>query len=239
MNIELDEDGFVDLRYRELSEIPELPDDIVFLDISNNNIKNINVLRKYKNLKIVNVSYNKLTKLENIKLEEINCSFNKINIIKNCRIKRLDISYNNLSETLQLSYTKILYTNNNINLKQILSNSVEELICNNCNLREIIAPKIKILNCSNNKIRRLQFKNIIELDCENNNIKNIENMMLLEFLSCSANNINYIHYLPKLKSLITNSETSIEEKYRNHILDVENYYNKNLNVDVNSFVFET
>lgn len=239
MNIEIDDDGYVDLRFRELNEIPELPEDIIFLDISNNKIKNIGNLRKYRKLRTVNISYNKLTKLEDVYLEELNCSFNKISKIQNCRIKRLDISYNYLGNTLQLSYTKILYVNNNPYLECILSNSLEELVCNNCSIHEIIAPKIKILDCSNNKIKKLQLKKIRELDCENNSIMNFENMNDILFLNCSANNIKSLDYYSKLKSLIMNSETSIDEEYHDKIIDVEKYYNKNLDVNVYSFVFET
>lgn len=239
MNIEIDEDGFVDLRFRELNEIPELPEDIIFLDISNNKIKNIGDLRRYRKLRTVNISYNKITKLEDIHLEELNCSFNKISNIRNCRIKRLDISYNNLGNTLQLSYTKILYVNNNPYLECILSNSLEELVCNNCNIDELVIPKIKILDCSNNHLTRLRLKKIRELDCENNNIQYFESMGDITFLNCSANSIESLDYYPNLKSLIMNSETSIDEEYHDKIIDVEKYYNKNLEVNVHSFVFET
>ena len=189
----------LDLKHLELKEFPKLPNDIIQnleeLYISNNDIEILPDIDYFKNLIILDIAENKLTKIGKLppKLIELCCFENNltdISSIKDCRV------------------LKILYiSNNKICDLQILEDhqTLEILIANFNNITDI--PRniiyLKKIQIKNNKIKKIKsYPNLIYLDCRHNNIEELEEQDNLQDLILSYNNsINTIPNMHKLKYL--------------------------------------
>jgi len=106
------DNSYLDLRSLGLTKVPEfskiLPqavlEDVLFIDLSNNEIRKIpDEFKKFPNLKEVNLSFNKIKKLENLnnikllrKVEVYENELKSVNLKNVPNLKYLDLSYNNL-----------------------------------------------------------------------------------------------------------------------------------------------
>jgi len=163
------------MNNQQLNILPELPMDIEYLDVSFNNLKNIDV-SKYLNLKYLNCSNNLLTFLiVNDNLQTLICKNNYLQTLNLNNIIELNCSNNLLTE---------------INIKNI--NNCNKLIINDNKLNKLFyIPKnifscfdtLEYLNINNNY---LQYYDLINYDKYND----FEKIILDNQLN------NQLHLLP-------------------------------------------
>jgi len=213
---------------------------IIRLNLSDKKLKSIpHQLSNFTNLEILNLSQNKIKKIENLNI------FSKL--------EELDISYNDIKKIeglIELKNLKWLNLNNN-QIKRIegIKNlkKLEELDLSNNQINKIESlsecKKLKFLDLSSNHIERIE--NIEELNqlqvltLSNNNINKIEGLETLtqlDTLLLNGNPIIDLKKIPQLKQLsidVENLKTimGIEFKVRNlekledynEILDLYNF----------------
>ncbi len=188
----------LDLKYLDLKTFPTLSNELINkleeLYISNNEIDILPNLSKFKNLKILDVSVNKLKKINNLPplLIEFCCFENDLE----------DINY--VSECKEL---KILYiANNNISDLSFLNNnqSLEILLANFNNIEDIPRniPNIRKIQIKHNKLKKIKsYPKLTYLDARNNKIVEIEEQSNLKDLIISYNEINELPIINTLKYL--------------------------------------
>lgn len=121
-----------------LKEILFIPNNIVYLDISFNNFKNIDFVKKLVNLKYLNISYNK-----NVFIED-DIFMNLVNL------QSVEMAGNNLKSIFNMLF---------INLEQLeyLNLAGNKLV----SIKDIIFPKkIKLLNITYNNIQKEEHDDI-------------------------------------------------------------------------------
>lgn len=159
------------------------------LDCSNNNLKSIPF---YPKLTFLNISFNKVTELNDYHDSDLNyldCSFNPIMILSLC-----------------LPICKHLYANDtklcNINLSQF--KRLKFLDCSNNNLSEIdTSDSLSELNVQNNKIIVLPpFSKLNVLMIDNNFLTNLMTYPVLKILNASHNKLINIESQPQLIKII-------------------------------------
>lgn len=158
----------------KISNIKELPESLLELDISHNQLKG-NI--KIENLKRLNISNNRGG------LSKVNLNTN----INNVEIEKLIISNNeliNLNQFLRFPKLKVLKASGNL--------------IQNADISIIKADQLDVLDLSYNKIADIKFKenfSIKTLYLENNNINNIDfldNLLISKQLGLSSNQIKDI-----------------------------------------------
>ena len=179
---------------------------LTILEAKNINLL-LNKLYKFTNLQELNLSYNKITEITEIKglnnlinLQILNLSFNQITEIKGIdklvNLQQLDLTYNKITEIKGLDKL--------VNLQQLdlYNNQITEIkaIDNLVNLQ--------ILYLSNNQITEIKaIDNLVNLQtiCLYNNqiieIKGIDNLVNLQKLSLSNNKITEIKAIDNLINL--------------------------------------
>ncbi len=197
----------LDLKYLELKKFPELSSDLINtleeLYISNNELEVLPDLSKYKKVKILDVSVNKLKKINNLPplLIEFCCFENNLE----------DIQMASLCKELKILYI----SNNNIRDIKFLDNnqSLEILLANFNNIEDIPRniPNLRKIQIKNNKLKKVKsYPKLTYLDARNNNITELEPQSNLKDLILSYNQINEIPIIDTLKYLeivYTNIET--------------------------------
>jgi len=194
-----------------LERIKQILSKIYFLDLSNNNFECIPNLDNFKNIKILDISFNKInSEIINDNLEELICNDNKINKINSKSLLRLNAS-NNFIDNLNISNIKILMVNNNkLNYLESYFN-------------------LEYLECIDNNLNKLDnmFK-LEELYISDNKIENLSYLPNLKLLNCINNPIDKINYFEKLETLFI-STPNISEKYNiENISKINNNYLINL-----------
>lgn len=192
-NFVINENGYFDLSDLSLTSVKDI--DVLGtpygLDLSNNNIKDVSELKRFKELEYVNLENNKgVTGYENIKtLEEIN--------LTSCDVS--DVS--NLSELKNLNAV-VLNDNKDIkNLDKLPSNIYS----------------LAISNCGINSIKNINgFKELGSLEIKKNNLTSldgIEKLTSLAELDISLNDITDFKGLEKLSNLysLVAEDCSIED----------------------------
>jgi len=179
---------------------------IYFLDLSNNSFECIPNLENYRNIKILDISFNKIDReIINNNLEELICNDNKINKISSKSLLRLNAS-NNIIDSLNISNIKILIVNNNkLNyLESYLNLEYLECIDNNLNKLDNML-KLEELYISDNKIENLSYlPNLKLLNCINNPIDNIDYFSKLETLFISTPNISEKYKIENISKINNN-----------------------------------
>ena len=133
----------LDLSNIGLKKIPNnIPNDVMFLFLGNNKISNLDQIKDLKNLKVLDLSYNKLNNLENIPDSyEISCRNNNltnINDLKKCkRLNKLDCSHNKIDNIPLIENLKILDCSNNLIYKLPFLPSINKIITERNNLEYI------------------------------------------------------------------------------------------------------
>jgi hypothetical protein len=164
-----------------LSRIKTILSNIIFLDLSTNNLTKIPDLSVYPNIKYLSISKNKINGIiNNNNFIELTCDFNEITQINSTSMKRISACNNNI-ETINVPNIKILHINNN--------NLIEISEYNN----------LEYLECINNKIKNI--KNLLKLEelyIGNNELENLEKLPNLLVLNCIQNPIKRINYFEKI-----------------------------------------
>jgi len=159
-----------------LSEITEF-------NASNCNIDDLKILNlsRFKKLRSLNISKNRISNLEEIKfcptIEYLDCS--------NCLLNNIDgINYCPNLEILKMEENKTLFDEIKFD---IIFNNLKEIQCNKCqiysfkNLKN--CPKLEILFCKSNRLRPSLLEeinncpNLVEIDCSNNGITKYHNYL--------------------------------------------------------------
>ena len=191
--------------------LDSLPYDIEEIDVSRQDISYLDVT-KFKNLKILNCSYNKLTSLLlNKKLELLCCSNNKLTSLQlNENLKTLHCSNNELT-SLQL--------NENLQILDCYHNKLTSLQSN---------ANLKDLNCYNNHLTSLYFNKDIETIIFSNNpiceIINSDDKQIINKKIKILNRFRYLYYCLKFKKRFRDllwikiREPKIREKYSHDYL---------------------
>ena len=176
---------------------------------------------RFTNLRILDVSYNRLTKLSDNLPDSImylNCSFNNLNILPNklpTNLIEFNCSWNfniiNLPKTLPESLTKLICDNNKITkLPEILPSTLTYLNCSYNNLTEL--PKLPdgliYLDIGNNQLKNFIFSqlpfSLTSFNCCSNDLITLPklNDNLIKLYCSSNDNIQLPNELPsKLTTL--------------------------------------
>lgn len=236
----------LDLKHLDLEKIPKiifkidkLIENLEELYIGNNLLVELSDLSMFKNLKVVDVSINKLVKISKLpdNIIEFTCFDNKlenIDSIKNCKnIKTLYCSNNKINnlDFLNNSNINIIIANkNNINKMPEVLNSLTKLYIRKNNLENIIIyPNIIYLECSYNKIKNIINKNnncLIDLLINNNIIEKLSDFKNIKYLEIVNTNIKRLDYYPKLIELICSTD-KLEEISNDYKLEKKYLHNNN------------
>ena len=231
----------------------ELVTNLTFLNVSNNNLKNIDV-NKNTNLTNLYLSSNNLDNIDvhnNLNLEKIDVTGNDlstIDVTKNINLKELYLSTNNLEnidisqntnlENFRISNNKIkdLDLSNNSKLTQLYvnkNNIISLDVSRNSKLVNLYAEENKIINVnvSNNP-------NLININLSNNNLEliNLNNIKWLSTLNVSYNKLTELNLNNNnLRELILsdNEFTSIDLTKNLNLIKLDISNNKLINLDLN------
>lgn len=224
----------LDLKYLKLKIIPSIiPENVEYLILANNKLKSIPDLSHLKNLKVLDLSFNYISKLpvlpENI--EELNIRCNKIkNIdIEMYNIKRLDCAMNSLRKVIFKG--EILNCSYNLIKKISSNNSLKKLYCNNNKINKLLDyPNLEDINCSNNNIDKFNnYPKLHTIVCDYNNIEDIPINKNLKFLLCNNNNIKKLLFNPNLKEVICDNFVKISKHYNiSEKITIESKKNNNI-----------
>lgn len=214
----------LDISHLNLTQFPSSVcnlSKLQYLFMSHNKISKINDLSFYKDLIVIDLSYNNLTAiplLPNI-VEELVISHNNIEnaTLKYNYLKRLDISNNKLISLSFIESLEILNCDDNKLTKIDTYPQLKKLSCERNNISVIHPqPKLRILYADNNKIKTiLNFPKLKELFCNDNNIVLINKLDCINILSCIHNKLNTIEFFPTLKELVCdfNDNVSLSNEY--------------------------
>ena len=157
-----------------------LSDDIVSLNISNKNVTSLPDLTRFKNLKILHCSNNKLTLLPTLpqNLEELNCYDNELTLLP----------------TLPQKLKILRCFNNKLTLLPSLPQKLQRLYCDNNELTWLptLPQNLIAVDCSDNKLTCLPTlpQNLEALYCYNNKLTLLPSLPRnLERLVCYNNPI--------------------------------------------------
>jgi Leucine-rich repeat (LRR) protein len=179
-------------------------ENVLELDITNHNIKNIDYINNLPMLQILNCGSNQITQLDNLNLpmlQDLYCSYNRITQLDNLNLPMLQVLNCHKNRITQLD---------NLNLPML-----QELYCC-CNnkitqLDNLNHPMLQILDCGSNQIIQLDNLNLPMLqilDCSYNRITQLDNLNhpLLQKIYCSNNKLTQLDNLnlPMLQTLHCN-----------------------------------
>ena len=260
-------DDTIDLKNKNLYELPDLPSHITklnisgnfltklhnlppnlkFLDASNNRIKEITLP---EDISVVNLAYNELKEIDiPSKVKQINLVYNQFEDMPTLpsNIWYLDISYNKIKtiKDLPINMKGIAFTNNNVKEIDRIPIFMEYLYCSNNELSKLpeLPACLTQLNCSDNIIEELPElpNHLAFLDCENNQ---------LERLPLISKDIQYINYdnnnlieQPKLSTKFLTFKFSpyvdIKEDVRdmNYLEILPDCYDYEIDKEVNTSIF--
>jgi hypothetical protein len=215
-----------------MDKIDSLPDDITKLDVSNRGLTSLDVIR-FKNLRILNCSYNHLTFLRlNENLEELYCSNNQLTSLRlNENLQRLNCFQNRLT-CLQLNENlQILCCNDNcLSSLQLNENLIELYCCGNQLSSLHLNEKLDTLYCFNNQLTSLHLNENLQvihyyynpiheiINTEYNDVNKIKQKMQI------LNNFRYLYYCLKFKKQFRDllwvkiREPKIRKKYSHSYL---------------------
>lgn len=236
----------LDLKHLDLEKIPKiifkidkLIENLEELYIGNNLLIELPDLSMFKNLKVLDVSINKLIKINKIpnNIIEFTCFDNKIeniDIIKNCKnLKTLYCSNNKICNLDFLNNTNIniiIANKNNITKMPENLNNLKKLYVKKNNLENLfIYPNVIYLECSYNKIKNLIINNnncLIDLLINGNPIEILPDFKKLKYLEIVNTNIKKLDFYPYLIELICSTD-KLEEISNEYKLEKKYLHNNN------------
>ena len=246
---------FIDITHKNLSHIPDftkskyysLIKNIKHLFAGNNNIENIEKKNfdQFPNLETIDLSFNKLKKLDYIPqdLNQLTINNNELielPYIKNLRL--LEASVNKLTFIPTYEKLKDLYIDtNNITELQTFPN-ITYITCRNNNIKKINPqPKLLHLNCSFNRLGEIEESKKIfgmpklkNLYCSNNpDLCELDSTLkYLEIFEFVKTNINILPYISTLKHI----SCTYNEKTKNLIIPSDYYLKKYIPNDFTSSI---
>lgn len=244
-----DNEGILDLKFLNLKELPLLPEyikkKVTVLIVSNNDIAELSDLSSYSNLKILDCSHNKLSKLPIFpeKIIELSCGFNKLetidSLLKCTNLEKLDCEGNILTTLPSFNKLHILYCHRN-NLTHIPHmNRLKKIVCHTNKITSISSlPSIVYIDCRNNLVPNIDiYLTLQELFINNNPIDKIPQCPELILFECINTNIRTIIFLPKLKEIICdyNNDINIDNKYKLVDENITIHKNKYLIIKTNLY----
>ena len=165
--------------------LDSLPEDIKKINVIGKGIDHLPDLIRFKKLKYLNCSHNKLTFLPflNENLKELNCNNNHLT------------SLPHLNENLK----ELNCNNNQLTSLPHLNEKLNRIYCSNNKLTSLppLNEKLKHLCCSNNQLTYLPLlnKNLKELFCSNNQLTSLPNFNeKLKNLYCRNNHLTSLPY---------------------------------------------
>ena len=176
----------LNLAYNNLQTVVQVTENLLVLDLSHNKIAMVDGIAERNSLGELNLSYNRLISIEGI------CALNKLQV--------LDISYNFLSPNQLIYLTKL----KNLRVLNVSHNhfaSEDALVFLNG------LTQLSELNLSFNEFQawglHQPMTNLRKLVLDNNKIKtlNLQNLPVLEILSCTENSLVEIFGLASLLHL--------------------------------------
>ena len=224
------------LTEKDLKDLEKFSN-LSMIDLSNNNIKNIDTLLNIKGLWMLDLSYNNINNVDNLtKIEDlstIKLSHNNISDIgslsKLKNISDIDISNNNIT-SINLTEFKNLgeidLSDNPINWENSLgeNDNIYELKISNTNLKNLSSLKnlknISDLDISNNPIESLEGIDEFELyslDISNINLNSVQNIDKISVRFVYANNCNIDDI-----SIFNGTNMAYLELKNNNITDISN-----------------
>lgn len=215
--------NYLDLCNLELKELPEIPNtlnSIIYLFINDNLLNNV-CFNQFDNLRVIDISDNPIEIIDNLPnlLEELLCNNCKLKqICPNKSVKKLhcqdnllcEISYYDCLEDLRCDNNKISYLQSLPQLKKIscTANPIEKID---------LQQNLIVLDCSNTLLSgSIDFApHLRNLICTNTQISDVSNLNEIFEIEFYDSNINELPYLPKLKSIIfNNTNIQISSQYK-------------------------
>lgn len=190
--------------YSELSNVKYL-----FLN-DNELIKYDKKMKHFKNLQVLDISFNKIKDIEYLpsSLIELVCHNNNLKDIfynkELFNLKILDCSHNKIETLSKYDNLKELLCHNNKLTKIASYSSIKRIVCKDNPIVEInVQPIMTDLDCSNTNIvgSISDCPNLINFICNFTRINNIENLKKIECLEIVGCKMN-IPYIPSLKILL-------------------------------------
>jgi len=173
------DEGALELNELELTELPNLPEDLEVLDCGRNKLTSLPKLPK--NLKVLNCGHNKLTSLPSLpkKLERLYCNNNKLTSLQDLpkTLEQLYCSNNKLTniQTLPKTLAEFSCEHNQLTSLPDLPEDLLDLVCNDNQLTRLPdLPELEILNYNNNpklKLTKKQLDVIKKIESVNVNVE--------------------------------------------------------------------
>lgn len=229
----------LDLSQMELNLFPNLIKlhslqytNMKYLFIAENNLTELPDLSNYVNIQAIDVSHNKLIKINKLpsSLIELNCKYNHLTTLPPVEtipnIVRLDCAYNKLKEipiykklgNLICGHNEISVINNYTNLERIICNDNKIVKIENLN-------NVKYLDCCNNDIKELPMNmiNLIDLIINDTKIEHLPDLEKIKYIEMFGVNINYLNYFDTLEDLFC---------YKDSIYKLSKKYTENKKITV-------
>jgi len=207
--------------------------------IANSKIKDLTGIEEFKNLKVLDVSYNPIKKLDLFNVDTLkkiyayNCDLSKISVPNKdlTELNYLDVSDNHLTflDLEGQTSLKYVYAGRN-NLGDICLTECEELqflACSNNSLTDIdVSDCYNLISfeCDRNHLRKLDLENnedLVLLSCDVNELVKLDvsHCKQLETLSCDHNWLTSLNIkgLDQLKELSCKNNDKAQQDLLNHV----------------------
>jgi Leucine-rich repeat (LRR) protein len=179
----------LNLSHMNLHELPNLPDDIIQLDVSYNYITKLPKLPS--NLSHLNCSYNSITKLPKLpsSLKSLNCSNNRLFSIKVPK----SLSYLNISNNYFESKPQVNKNIRLIDTNNFYKSNNKKSFCYDIDLEEDVPLEHYLISSKDNIVIRINSKYL----CHNRKV--LEKLFLIQ-------NGSYTIDQPEFKNLVLNQK---------------------------------
>ena len=217
----------------------EIRDKVQHIFAQSSNLSIIPNLHNFTNLLTLDLSNNRLTKINTLptSLEELILNNNKlISLSHNLpNLKRLKITDNKITDIKLSNSLESTYLNNNPinNISQL--DNIKYLNISNTDIKYIHSyPKLEILDCYHTKINSIpQMNKLKELNCSYSFISNIQELKHLETLEMINTNIDKLHYIHSLCTVKYHSNDKFKISNQYQLVSIKK--NKK---DINEIIFE-
>lgn len=222
--------NFLDLSHLDLHKMNIImPQNIIYLFLNNNQLTSLNFINEMENLKVLDISFNSIEKLERLpyNIEELICKNNKLEFLDfnlHKKLVKVDCSNNNIKEIRNAKNVEILICHHNEldNLDQL--EKIKKLECSFNKIKKLNELNfIELLDCSYNRIFEIKsMPKLRFLYCNHNELKNLNNAMQnIEIIECCGNQITNIIFYDKLRELLCdyNQNIRISKNYHEKLID--------------------
>jgi hypothetical protein len=196
----------LNLSKLNLTKLPNIPNGVEDLDVSNNKITYIHSLPR--TVKILDCSNNKISHIENLPngIEKINLGFNKLktlNLAPYNRLKYINLIWNLLTQVpvLPVSAKVLLLSHNSFSTLNSINSNLLELEVQNCGLDTIekLPITLESFSCEGNYLKVLPHLPISlnRINCAYNELSTLPALPPnLKILNCNNNKLIFLPFLP-------------------------------------------